>query len=57
MMTKCKDFIIANSTYSWWGAWISDSIDKKVIAPKKWFGVNNQNKSIEDLFPSDWILI
>ena len=57
MMTKCKDFIIANSTYSWWGAWISDSIDKKVVAPKKWFGVNNQNKSIEDLFPSDWILI
>ena len=57
MMTKCKDFIIANSTYSGWGAWLSDSIDKKVIAPKKWFGVNNQDKSIEDLFPSDWILI
>jgi len=57
MMTKCKDFIIANSTYSWWGAWLSGSIDKKVIAPKKWFGVNNEDKSIEDLFPSDWILI
>ena len=57
MMTKCKDFIIANSTYSWWGAWLSDSIDKKVIAPKRWFGVNNEDKSIEDLFPSDWILI
>ena len=55
MMSKCKDFIIANSTYSWWGAWLSDSIDKKVIAPKKWFGVNNEDKSIEDLFPSDWI--
>ena len=54
MMTKCKDFIIANSTYSWWGAWISDSIDKKVVAPKKWFGEELKNNDTKDLYPESW---
>lgn len=36
MQTLCKYHIIANSTYSWWGAWLANS--KKVVKPKKWFG-------------------
>lgn len=57
IMSKCSDFIIANSTFSWWGAWLSSNSNKKVIYPDKWFGPNNQDKSIEDLFPNNWIMI
>ena len=55
MMTQCKDFIIANSTFSWWGAWLANT--GKVIAPKKWFGPNNQHLNIKDLYPDDWEII
>jgi len=55
LMTKCNDFIIANSTYSWWGAWLADR--GKVVAPKKWFGVNNEHQSTEDLYPPHWKVI
>ena len=52
LMTKCSDFIIANSTYSWWGAWLANR--GKVIAPNTWFGPNNAHKSIKDLYPEHW---
>ena len=55
LMTKCNDFIIANSTYSWWGAWLADR--GKVIAPDVWFGPNNSHKSLKDLYPEHWKLI
>ena len=57
MMTQCSDFIIGNSTYSWWGAWLCNNPDKIVIYPDKWFGPNNQNNSTKDLFPKEWRLI
>ena len=37
LMSQCNDFIIANSTFSWWGAWLADK--GTVIAPNKWFGL------------------
>ena len=57
LMSKCSDFIIANSTFSWWGAWLSDNEDKLVIYPDKWFGPNNIDKSTADLFPPEWRMI
>ena len=37
-MTLCDHHIIANSSYSWWGAWLNTSEDKRVIAPSRWLG-------------------
>ena len=57
MMSKCDDFIIANSTFSWWGAWLSRNKEKVVIYPDRWFGPNNIDKSTADLFPPEWRMI
>jgi hypothetical protein len=53
LMTKCSDFIIANSTFSWWGAWLANT--GTVIAPSIWFGPNNVNKNTSDLYCDGWI--
>ncbi len=55
LMAACKHFIIANSSLSWWGAWLSDQSDKIVVAPNQWF-LNGQ-MSTEDLIPDQWIRI
>ena len=54
LMSLCQHHIIANSSFSWWGAWLNSSENKIVIAPKKWF-VNQSN--IVDLFPSNWVTL
>lgn len=55
LMKECKNFIIPNSSFAWWSAWLSDSPNKIVIAPKKW--LNDENINTNDLIPSDWIRI
>ena len=53
LMTLCKYHIIANSSYSWWGAWLGKS--DMVIAPKNWFGASCAHKSVEDMQFGGWI--
>lgn len=53
LMSLCKHHIIANSSFSWWGAWLCQNPQKIVIAPKKWF--NKPNINTNDLIPESWI--
>ena len=55
LMAKMKHHIIANSSFSWWGAWLSEHYDKIIIAPKNWFGANTEYDG--DLIPENWIRI
>lgn len=54
-MSQCKHNVIANSSFSWWGAWLNKNPDKIVIAPQKWFNYSKINT--KDLIPNEWILI
>lgn len=53
LMSSCKHNIIANSTFSWWGAWLNESEKKIVIAPRNWF--NDTSKKSTDLVPENWV--
>lgn len=57
LMSKMKNNIIANSSFSWWAAWLNENCDKRVIAPKNWFGPKNQNLSTIDLIPNSWEIV
>lgn len=55
LMKSCKNFLIPNSSFSWWAAWLSNSKDKIVVVPKQWFSDKNINS--DDLIPKEWIRI
>lgn len=54
LMSSCKHFVIANSTLSWWAAWLGLYEHKCVVAPKGWFLSNDKDTS--DLIPNGWLL-
>jgi hypothetical protein len=56
LMSLCENNIIANSSFSWWGAWLNQNPDKKVVAPSNWFG-RSYDLATKDLIPDSWKLI
>lgn len=55
LMSQCKHNIIANSSFSWWAAWLNRYGGKKIIAPKKWFASRKINFKDSDLIPEEWM--
>ena len=52
-MSLCSDNIIANSSFSWWGAYLNENLSKRVVYPKQWFGIKGPND--KDVAPQTWI--
>ena len=55
LMSSCQHHIIANSSFSWWGAWLNPNPEKVVIAPKNWFA--SLSRVNHDIYPAGWLLL
>jgi len=55
LITMCKNVIMSNSSFSWWGSYLNNN-NGKIIAPKRWFGLTG-HKDTQDIIPNNWILI
>lgn len=54
-MSLCRNNIIVNSTFGWWGAWLNNHPEKVVIAPSKWFGPAYKDVVADDIIPETWL--
>ena len=54
-ISMCEHNIICNSTFGWWGAYLNENKNKKVIGPHKWFGPSSSHLNSSDILPNDWI--
>jgi hypothetical protein len=57
LMSMARINITANSTFSWWAAWLNKNTDVIIITPRTWFGPLLSHQSIKDLIPKEWIII
>jgi hypothetical protein len=55
LMTMCKHFLIPNSTFAWWAAWLGTRDGKLVVCPRRWF--RNESISSKDLIPPSWVTL
>lgn len=55
LMSLCRHHIIANSSFSWWGAYLNKNPEKMVVSPPKWFNDNTIEYNLDDIIPSSWL--
>ena len=56
LMSMCQGGIIANSSMSWWGAWLIENPTQPIVAPNPWFGKNYSHYDMSDLIPKKWVI-
>ena len=56
-MSLCKNNVICNSTFGWWGSWLGEAntVDKVIVAPKLWFGEGHASLNPKDIIPERWL--